>query len=82
MQRPVQSVQSEGLESLASLSVHVCAAVQSAKGLGEVEYRWEGVVINKYTLNHRWQLNQSQRSMTTAQQIEWRLDVNSNAVAL
>lgn len=53
MQRPVQSVQSEGLESLASLSVHVCAAVQSAKRLGEVEYRWEGVVINKHTLNHR-----------------------------
>lgn len=32
--------------------VHVCAAAQSAKRVSEVEYRTEGVVINKYTYDN------------------------------
>ncbi len=34
-----------------AILVNVCATVQIAKGLGEVERRSEGVVINKSTLN-------------------------------
>lgn len=34
--------------------VHVCAAAQSAKGLGEGGYWSEGVVINKCTLSQSY----------------------------
>lgn len=52
-----------GLESMHYMSkivpailAHVGAAVQSAKGLSQVEYELEGVVINKFTLgqSHHW----------------------------
>lgn len=42
--------------SPSAILVRVGAAVQSAKGLSEVEYKSEGVVINRYILSqsHHW----------------------------
>lgn len=49
-----------------AILAHVCAAVQSAKGLSEENYRSEGGVNNKYALrqSHRWS-HRSQRAKTT-----------------
>lgn len=42
--------------STPAILVHVCAAAESGGELGEVKYRSEVVVNNKYTLNrsHYW----------------------------
>ncbi len=56
--------------------VHVCAArYKSAKGLSDVEYRSEGVVINKYTLSqsHHWS-----HSSETAEPITVKHDNNGS----
>lgn len=47
--------------SIPAILVHVGAAEQSAKGLGDVEYKVEDVIINKYTI-----ITGSQNTETTA----------------
>ncbi len=48
-------------QGASAILVHVCAAVQSAKALGEGESRSEGVVINEYALNQSHHFSSEKR---------------------
>lgn len=76
MQRQVQGGRSRPRHTLCwhppAILVHVCAAAQSAKGPGEVEYKLEPVVIDKYTLS------QSHHLSETSEPIRVRYDDNSS----
>ena len=58
-----------------AILVHVCAAVQCAKGLGESKYRSAGVVIIKYSLS---QSHHCSHSSETAEPITVKCDDDSS----
>lgn len=50
--------------------VHVCAATQRVNGLAEVEYRLEGVAMNKYALGQSRHCSRSSETAVTLLKVQ------------